>query len=1256
MDKRISGRRKLRSSTGASSSRSVASRKRKAPVQLAKKTYVCLGCNQSFDCFNRPQQFIRSHHFGPNAQDKCKESLHCCIRCDYKALHEHDLNTHYGAKSNRECCIANNSNILTLNRVDTANASGMNIGYGSSNNDDVVHTQTFQPFVSNNDYNMHASRGSDNDQSASFDCDEIVGNDPKTKTSLYLKSSMNNYNSSSEDDIECSSSDDEIIQYIQHADCFPEVSTSKTSNDTNDVSLRSNNVNLKEQDDAPTNSLNSLLDMKEIMDNNEKSMSKNQWFVAGVELENILTNSNVPLHVTDKLFSWAIKHKDNLPSRMSSELKREKIYKQAALQMYGELDDKMRPQHHHIVLPSGRRVSIVKFDVRAQIFSILDCPYIDGSDLQHLIFDNNSNDNPFDVLLKEGERIKGVYNDIETSVWYQETLRKLNLNPEESIVVPIILFLDATQIGGLSSHSLEPLMMTLGILKRTLRNDPRAWKTVGYVEEMSRILGNSKLTPAEKLEDYHFILKLLMQDIKDLITSGPVEWVFIDRISGKQYRRKMIFRLMMIIGDTKGADGWVGRYGSHWNTVGLARDCTMHTRFADDPDHHCNFLYFDDIEKMSANELANISMRKIVHNAFREPADLFGASPYGICTATPPEPLHAVLLGIMVRLFQFFDANLTEKHWKILMEEIPFIVCCIGKQSCVSEYPDCRKFKTGNLGQGHLSGKQKYARIVLIYIAMCRTSVFESFLHTYGKTPKLSKGKSSKNEKKVGKDCEQEEDESDEESVEDISVASGFRSADSDDDNVYSHLVNGGVACDVEDIAPQPKKIFFSLEQYNKLLLVLEETIALYEWLMKPDGHPKKDFDGGRDSPIALRLREFMKMYKKNAPRLVGMGLKLYKFHIIKKWYFYIALFGSPLNFDGSRPESGHKIHAKMTGNRTQKRAETINFQTAMRYYEKNLIERTAMACNIYLHRAKIDREDKAEASFLSSDEEMDDTDNNILICTGRGPFFKVEFSFSEDGKTCSPTVVWIHSTTLKVNKKSKKTTFCDKLMNALVDKLRYYNGSVGGRRIKSIIGCCEATISRESDSSKLFKIRADPCYRLGSAKNDYVKIMWDGEGILPACLMMMIDYSTCKFDTPPDISKLNAEVAATLMVMSEEKFGMHAIVQSTTRNLPEVDGKDRALPRTISSQLTEHLFMEENNRGCKQYQMLPCKRILAKVLAVPDTFDKAGNLESILVFEHISQWHSIFYKYNDQKDNLDEDEVDNSDNDINSFCWESIE
>ena len=107
-----------------------------------------------------------------------------------------------------------------------------------------------------------------------------------------------------------------------------------------------------------------------------------------------------------------------------------------------------------------------------------------------------------------------------------------------------------------------------------------------------------------------------------------------------------------------------------------------------------------------------------------------------ICLEHPPtghvqQHLQNHYMQCCWRLFQFFDANLTEKHSNILLEEILFIVSSIGKQSCVSEYPDCRKFKTGNLGQGHLSGKQKYARIVLIYIAMCRTSVFESFEHIY---------------------------------------------------------------------------------------------------------------------------------------------------------------------------------------------------------------------------------------------------------------------------------------------------------------------------------------------------------------------------------------------------------------------------------------------------------------------------------------------------------------------------------------------
>jgi hypothetical protein len=573
--------------------------------------------------------------------------------------------------------------------------------------------------------------------------------------------------------------------------------------------------------------------------------------------------------------------------------------------------------------------------------------------------------------------------------------------------------------------------------------------------------------------------------------------------------------------------------------------------------------------------------------------------------------------------------------------------------------------------------------MVLIYIALAKTSVFESFVGTYGKTPKVSKDFNSNNkvddsekeEEERGHNCNSKND--DEEHDENFndedevscdensdgggnSIASGFRSIDSDGDELYSSGIEN-------NSARKPERIFFDVDGYNKLLLVLEETIAMYEWLMKEDGHPKKDFEGGCDSLIAQRLREFMKMYKRNAPRLVGMGLKLYKFHIIKKWYFYIVLFGSPHNFDGSRPESGHKLHAKNTGNRTQKRADTINFQTAMRYYEKNLIERTAMACNIYLRRPKIERANADESSFLS-DVDKDELEDTALVCTARGPFFKVQFSFSDDGKICTPKLVWLRSGTNKVNVKTKRTTFSQTLMSSLVEKFRFYNGGQGGRRISSVRGCCEATISRASDSSKMFKLRADPCYRSGSAKNDFVHIHWDEEGILPACVMLMIDYSSCEFETPTNRTVLHVDVSTTMAVASNKRIGMHAIVQSCTRNLPEIDGKDRPLPRRMNIQLAEHFYMEEDDDGHKQYQILPCDRILAKVLAVTDSVDNEGNLDSILVFEHISQWHTIFYDYNDTKDDQENSdcsestgEKDNSyededDDDDNSFCWESIE
>ena len=141
-----------------------------------------------------------------------------------------------------------------------------------------------------------------------------------------------------------------------------------------------------------------------------------------------------------------------------------------------------------------------------------------------------------------------------------------------------------------------------------------------------------------------------------------------------------------------------------------------------------------------------------------------------------------------------------------------------------------------------------------------------------------------------------------------------------------------------------------------------------------------------------------MEMYKKVAPRFEGMGLKLYKFHILKKWYFYISLHGSPNNGDSSRCETGHSDSLKKCGRRTQQRADTINFQTGIRYCEMNLIRRIAIECGVYNKITKYECEmiEKKEKEERHAEGLLDiDLEEQDLIVTTKGPYFRFFFIFS---------------------------------------------------------------------------------------------------------------------------------------------------------------------------------------------------------------------------------------------------------------------
>ena len=1190
--------------------------------------YQCNGCNEIFSYIDH-RSFVSGHHMKGSVI--CRESLFPCKGCQFMAYTERGLKIHVGAcppgleefnkgkKTQEAIEVINSTQMTTQHHLH----NDANIAYAAS-----VLTLPKNPVLVATHFNAMLA----NDRTVQF-----PGIDPGADSPI--PDNIDNLDQSFDgDDYGNQEHNDYDIPDLSERDSSVEINQEDSSNSDglhHNIGTATNNIDENE-----------LLEMMSIMESNMKNLSADKNFCAAIELESIIRATNAPLYLFDQIMDWTVRNKKHIPTRIPP-ISRESLYSMAAQQMYGKIDTKLRPFKKQLDLPSGRKVELVRFQLLPLILSILEDPYLDASNIKNLIFNTNKNaprDNPFDVLDDLDKRYDGFYNDVETSVHYQETLRNLKLDPMHAIYCPLMKFLDAAQLAHLNSHTMEPLMMTLGIMVRDIRNDPKAWRPIGYIEDSSRITGSSTMTAAEKLEDYHYMLGYLLEEVKSVIGSAGLKWKFYDD-DKNEYVRTLHFRVMMVVGDTKGADTWAGRYGSHWNTKSLSRDCTMLTKHADNPKYKCKQLRFSDIEQMTEDELKAISFRKILNHAFRDPSNFFGESPYGICAACPPEPLHVVLLGILVRLFQFFDANMTGEQKAAVEKAIAEIVTVQLRQGLSKDYPECSKFATGNIGQGHLSGKQKYARVFVLYLALLKTEVFNTFRNKNGKMPK------SKKENKK-KDAEEEAvvvilPEAPMEGVvsDDESSDGEDDESDSDDEDRYVHDLSADD--DVIIDAVKPFKQTFDEDTYNALVGLVEECLCMYQWLTKEDGHLKMAFVGGHESPIAIRLEQFMETYKSVAPRFEGMGLKLYKFHILKKWSFYISLYGSPNNGDSSRNETGHIDNLKKCGRLTQQRADSINYQTGTRYYEMNLIRRIAIECGVYDKITKYEREmlnkKEKESCQVEEGEVNQDPDDPDLFVKTKGPYFRLYFSYSEDGEEVSICMKWLRRKHGKPHKdQSERSSFGMTVLGTVREKLKGYNGGREKHRLSTIDGSAE-TLLADNKGDGIPSIRACPAYRSGAPWNDYVTISWENEDVLPARVMMLLDFDTCDFD---DVTFLESEMSdATNRLLSRKhdiRSGVHAIVHSassTERDLEE--------ERLIESSISTHYIMERD-----KMQLISIKLVKGLVLGIPDMIDPINNeVLSLFTVMEVPFWSSKFFDYEEFA--LTENEPDFN---FDQFHWEEIE
>jgi hypothetical protein len=212
-------------------------------------------------------------------------------------------------------------------------------------------------------------------------------------------------------------------------------------------------------------------------------------------------------------------------------------------------------------------------------------------------------------------------------------------------------FIDKTHTDINGRLCLEPLQFTLGIFNRTIRGQPRAWRTLGYVNDLQ--LPYKKNAEA-KLQDYHLMLKVLLRSFMNA-QKVPIIWEFKSATTSKFYRLKI--PVMFVIGDTEGHDKLCGRYSNRTKSQSLCRYCNIPFEKTDDPFFKFNYIKANKVKRLvlrkDKDALKAMSMH-CINNAWHE-VD-FCDPERGIHGATLAEVLHCIQQGIfeygIISLFQ----------------------------------------------------------------------------------------------------------------------------------------------------------------------------------------------------------------------------------------------------------------------------------------------------------------------------------------------------------------------------------------------------------------------------------------------------------------------------------------------------------------------------------------------------------------------------------------------------------------------------
>jgi hypothetical protein len=211
-------------------------------------------------------------------------------------------------------------------------------------------------------------------------------------------------------------------------------------------------------------------------------------------------------------------------------------------------------------------------------------------------------------------------------------------------------------------------MFTVSILNQKMRNLPIAWKSLGYIFDLSMIQSQADAKEQSqdlKAERLHAIFKVVLATFVDTQKGGALDNV---SLTFGHHMKRVNLKLVcfFVIGDMQGGDKITCTSASCSNTMRwMCRKCNVKGSDAGNPFIECqrmSMVKIIDLVRRNQHAILDSINQYNVHSAWFD-VD-YGGCRFGIFSAaTPVEPLHALENGLITYCVQIlFKEEMTTKQ------------------------------------------------------------------------------------------------------------------------------------------------------------------------------------------------------------------------------------------------------------------------------------------------------------------------------------------------------------------------------------------------------------------------------------------------------------------------------------------------------------------------------------------------------------------------------------------------------------------